>query len=310
MLTYSAVTPTSSVVSDLQMLVAGLAAVMAGQQFVLAHMDRDRTARWLGAVTATMACTLAANVAVLQLPEGSWFEVAMVSRAVADSAFGVAAVFLFGALAGRRPPIAVLAPALALAGLRVALWPTDLVFAHRVEHGGPVYGPLLTPLTVPLLVTCLAYFAWVVVRARSNVELIALIVGAGATAAIAVPSFLVGPALAEELTGWLTVPTVFTSLFVVLRRQYGELEGRRRVLGRQAALASLARAGLTAPAHALIGDATRLLEEHADADTAFATAVSDLTEIGLQRQRAAEDLEYRANHDSLTGLPNRERLTS
>ncbi|MEO6715142.1 MAG: hypothetical protein ABIM89_17180, partial [Mycobacteriales bacterium] len=178
--------------TDTQLLFAGFAVLVSAQQLLYARSRRDKTATWLCSATASMALVLTSNVAVLRLSDRRQFETALFTRATALSCFAVASIFLCAALSDRRPRPSIAAAAIALATLRIVLWPTTTwMYLHRLADGGPLYGPLLPLLSLPLFAICFGYLVAVVLRSGNNVELAALLISAAPTLAVVAASFLV-----------------------------------------------------------------------------------------------------------------------
>ncbi|MDX6253896.1 MAG: hypothetical protein QOJ11_230 [Frankiales bacterium] len=295
---------------DAQLILAGLTlAVAAEQLWVAGWIGGRRRATWTGLCAAALAVQLGANAAVLQLHASPQVGGVLFLRYAAASVLPLTAVFLVAALAGVTASAPVVGLCIAGAVVRLVLWPTtDLVYAHHVADGWPAYGPLPPLLILPLVAVSFGYIAVMVVRIGNDLEVVALFAGAAASAVITVLDFTdTEPAMAEQLSGWVTTP-LFASLLVIVGRRQALAAQRQHALNlREIALARLARAGMTSPAALLAADAERLLTVH-DAEPAFVQAVQSITQAAAQRDAAEQAVLHRATHDELTGLVNRSEL--
>ena len=225
-----------------QIAMAGMVVPIAiGDLFGWWRRENEDSARpsLIGLLVASGA-VLTANAVVMR-STGRVLETALFLRAVGLSALAIAVVVVASHIGGRHTPRVLGVLVVGLAGARVALWVgTDVLYAHRLDHGFPQYGPWLPALNGVLLILAFGYLALVGGKGGDPVERVGVLLGVGGTAIVAATSLVVpSRAWAELLSGYLVVP-VLVALYVTVAARLTHLRRIERLFSeRQASIAAL-----------------------------------------------------------------------
>src|SRR5579862_1399731 len=221
----------------LQLLVAGLAIMLAIEQVAVLHADRRPEApRRIALTSLCAAAVLILNAVLMRTAGASALNALVLARAIAIAALVISAVPLAGVLADpdrlRWWARTLVAVTLARVVLVLA---TRLVYAHRTAAGLPQYGWLLTPATLVVIVVFLLYFLRVMLLARSRAERWLVGAGAALTGGVALASLLTTATGSELLTGFVPAPALAALVGIAWSR---ETHGQRAVaaLNQQQAL--------------------------------------------------------------------------
>ena len=236
---------------DLQLLLAGIAIMVAFDQLTLWRWEgRRSSARLIVGTALSATAVLVTNTILLRYLASGQLNLLVGLRTVFISALVLSTLPLAGAVASERPSRLWEAAIVAAVILRLTLWfGTHLVYGYSLTPTGlPRYGPLLVPTSLIVLALLFGYLTRVAMLGRTELERIVLAAGILGSAALGVVSVVSSSGLvAELLTGYLTLPSLVALAVLVRMRQ----DEARRAVGeyssRQHALADLSRLALTAP---------------------------------------------------------------
>ena len=312
------VTGAWGVLNDGQLVVAGLALMLALEQATVWRWEGQRSpARPVVATALVAAGALAANHATFRLAGSPHFEAAMFVRTLTLGALVVCTLVLGATLSQQPPRRGLVLGIVAIVLLRISLWPTtDLVYAHRLVDGEPVYGPLTMPTGLLLIVLLFGYLLVTAARGRDSLERTVLTLGVFGSLVLAVTSFVTGdPGVSELLTGYLSLPSLAALSFLVWTRQNHAQLRVLELADRERSLAALSQLALRAPVTTVLEAGARVTRRHTTPpcdpqDQQFLDAVTGVLTAAAERDRATKELLHRATHDDLTGLPNRSAVQS
>jgi diguanylate cyclase (GGDEF)-like protein len=304
-------------VNDGQLLVAGVALMFALDQIAVWRWEGRRSSARSLVLGAVIVAAVLIDNAVLGLSFGHHdMNALVVTRAALGAALAISILPLGSAICGRRPPLWVTVPIVAIGVIRQGLLvDTHLVYRYTLGPAGvPAYGPLESLSAFIAIGLVFTYLGILTVREKDDRERAVLALGVAGSAVLAIASFIGTGFWDEVLAGYLTVPMLLAMAVLIWMRQD---HARREVVqfaSRQRALAELGQVAIEAPLADVEASANGTLASHLSnrpaasrtaQDQEFIGAVRNIVASATERSRVADDLEYQATHDDLTGLANR-----
>jgi diguanylate cyclase (GGDEF)-like protein len=227
--------------ADAQLLCAGatlcLSICLAA---IYQRSRRDPLLREVSFFAGTLTAVLLATVAMFRFRSN---DVPLLARTLALYAAVVVCVRLASTMRGRPAPGWLRAGVGVLVVGRLALWPTDLVFAHRFDaHGLPVYGPWMSATGMALVLLPTAYLVYAALQVDDRLETIAYIAAMSASCAMLTSSVFVTDSLVSEpLASYWTLPQLVALTIITLRRLSRVTRRERLLAWHQEVLAQLSR---------------------------------------------------------------------